>query len=146
MVLRRLLGVAGAFTALGSLLFAVMAASELMGFGDGKTESPVLLALLIFFAATCFCGVWLVRWGFQRQPVEGAAPEDPHQQVRLVLNLAQAHNGELTLLQVASETGLNIEQSRKILEDLVAEGLAQMHVDEEGVMRYRFPDLRRRGG
>lgn len=144
MLMRRLLGVTGGMVALGSLLFVVMAASELLGYGDGKTETPVLMSLLVFFIGTCFCGGWLARWGFQDERPADAPPDDRNAQVRLILNLAKVSGGEVTLLQVASETGLNIDQSRKLLEDLVTEGLAQMQIDEEGVMRYVFPDLRRR--
>ncbi len=68
-------------------------------------------------------------------------PRDRDQQVRMILNLAQQSDGDVTLLQVAAETGLSIEQSRILLEDLVTQGLSQMVVDEDGVMLYAFPDL-----
>lgn len=139
--MRRLVGVLGVGVALISLMFVCMAIGDLCGFGDGKTGKDVLFGLLIFFAGTCVSGGLLARWGFTAPPVPGQ-PQDRDDRIRLILQLAQAQKGQLTLLQVAAETSLSIEESRELLEDLVSQGMAQMQIDEQGVIAYLFPDLR----
>ena len=75
--MRRVLGSLGALVGLGSLLFLVIFVAEIFGFGDGKTEMPVLIGLALFFGGTTACGAWLARWGFTDAPAPDAAPDPP---------------------------------------------------------------------
>ncbi|PKL76981.1 MAG: hypothetical protein CVV27_07530 [Candidatus Melainabacteria bacterium HGW-Melainabacteria-1] len=139
---RVLTGALGVGVLLISLMFMAMAMGDLLGYGKGETETPVLIGLVLFFAGTGVCGAWMTRMGFTTPPSPDDAPTDRGAQIRIILNLAKASQGDVTLLQVATETALSIDQSRVLLEDLVSQGLAQMHIDEQGVVLYDFPDLR----
>lgn len=139
-----LMGILGGGIFLFSLLMSVMFGAQLLGFNalTGEHSPGVVFACLVFFLAAGAAGAWLTRWAFKAPPNPDAPPEDRNGQVRLILNLAKSSTQDLTVLQVASETGLSIDQSRKILEDLVTEGLAQMIIDDEGVILFAFPELR----
>lgn len=142
--MKTILGIGSGLGVLFSLAMVLMYCAELLGFHVlNTTQSPVIVFIcLILFLVIGAGSAWLTRWAFKPERPAGAPPEDSTSQVRLVLNLAQRSGGDLTVLQVASETGLSIEQSRKVLEDLVTEGAAQMNVDDQGVILYDFPELR----
>lgn len=139
--MRMLAGISGALIALFSLMMVVMAIGDLVGMTETKTELPVVFALLIFFIGTTIGGAWLARWGLLRPRSRDEQAADRAALVRQLLKAAQAHQGELTLMQAVAETTLSIEQGRELLEELVAEGMAQMQIDEAGVIVYCFPDF-----
>ncbi len=142
--MKTILGIGSGIVFLFSLLMVCMFGAELFGFHalNGEHSTSVVFACLVFFLATGAGSAWLTRWSFKPERPLDAPPADSHSQVRMVLNLVQRSGGDVTVLQVASETGLSIDQSRKVLEDLVTEGVAQMNVDDEGVILYDFPELR----
>lgn len=142
--MKSVFGIVGGLTFLFSLLMVCLFGAEVLGFDTVQSEQgPALMFVcMVLFIATGAAGAWLTRWGFKAPPNPNAPPEDRNAQVRLILNLAKTSSQDLTVLQVASETGLSIDQSRQILEDLVTEGLAQMIVDDEGVILFSFPELR----
>ncbi|MEZ0372445.1 MAG: hypothetical protein ACAI44_25365, partial [Candidatus Sericytochromatia bacterium] len=86
---------------------------------------------------------WLAFWGLGKPKGSPDEPDPRSVQIRQILSLAKNSAGELTLLQVAAETSLSIDQSRELLEELVTEGISQMSVDEDGVLLYAFPDFQR---
>lgn len=141
MIVRRTLGVAG----VGAGLFSVACMIAVLGFLTGASPSDnapaANLAALVFFLGTTVGSVFLARWGFSNPGPAPGEPDAHSTQVRQVLKVAQAAGGELTLMQVVAETTLSIEQCRGLLESMVSEGLAQMRVDDEGVILYSFPDF-----
>lgn len=60
---------------------------------------------------------------------------------RRVLQLAAAHDGELTASEFALGSQLRIDECRKVLEKFEAMNVARGHVGERGEIRYVFPEL-----
>ncbi len=61
---------------------------------------------------------------------------------RRVITAAAAHGGLITVSQLVLKTGLSIDEAEAILTSLSARGLCVMDLDDEAVVRYRFPELR----
>jgi hypothetical protein len=139
-IMRKGLGVLGVVSSLFSLMFVVFAIADLIG-GNDKTGPDILIGLLVFFAGTCIASAFLARWGFQASKPPGLEL-GKDESIRQILRMAQHQQGELSLLEVAAETQLSIDQSKELLEDLVASRLAQMHIRQDGVMLYVFPEFR----
>lgn len=139
MILRRLLGVAGA----GLGLFSIVCIFA--GWENSHDTLGTKIAVSIFFLSFAIGCAFLARWGFGKPGPDSKQPAVHSAQIREILKVAQASGGEVSLMEVAAETTLSIEESRVFLEELVTEGLAQMDVDEEGVILYRFPDFQYSG-
>ncbi|MBN1697112.1 MAG: hypothetical protein JW881_06335 [Spirochaetales bacterium] len=58
-----------------------------------------------------------------------------------VLRVASGHGGQVTVLQIAHETTLSIEDARAVLDGMVNKGYVQLLVDDNGLLRYEFPDF-----
>ena len=141
-ILRKGLGLIGGGSALFSLMFVAMAIANLLGLQAYESKSAgVDFALLILFSGTTLASFFLARWGFAKTAPPGQQLHKD-EQIRLILNLAQRHQGELSLLEVAAETQLSLEQSKTLLEELVTSQLAQMDIRQDGVMLYVFPEFR----
>lgn len=81
-------------------------------------------------------GVWLLRRSRiqkRRDRIEAAE--------RTLLQLAWHNNGVLTTSTVAMETPLTVQEAREMLELMVTRGLADVDVDGDGVVAYRFREL-----
>lgn len=140
-ILRKGLGLIGGGSALFSLMFVAMAIANLLGMQAYDSKSAgVDFALLILFSGTSLASVFLARWGFARPTAPGLQLHKD-EQIRLILNLAKRHAGELSLLEVAAETQLSLDQSKVLLEELVTSQLAQMDIRSDGVMLYVFPEF-----
>lgn len=141
-ILRKGLGLMGGGSALISLMFVVMAIANLLGMHAYESKSAgVDMALLVMFSGTTVASVFLARWGFAK-PLSPSQSLDKDSQIRQILSLAQRHQGELSLLEVAAETQLSLDQSKVLLEDLVTSQLAQMDIRQDGVLLYIFPEFR----
>ena len=139
--MKPILGVLGIGSALFCLVVLALGLQQTLGLAPTVNSLATNIALLVFFSGITAGSGYLGYWAFGKKSLPEGVPADRDQQVRLILNLAQQSQGDVTLLQVAAETGLSIEQSRILLEDLVTQGLSQMLIDEDGVMLYAFPDL-----
>lgn len=140
--LRKGLGVIGGGSALFSLMFVAMAIANLLGLDAYNSKGPgVDFALLILFSGTALASVLMARWGFQK-PLPPGQLLHKDEQIRLILSLAKRQKGELSLLEVAAETQLSLDQSKLLLEDLVTSQLAQMDIRPDGGMLYVFPEFR----
>lgn len=143
LIVRRVLGAVGLLTGLFSLICVGMGVSYLLGLSPSEDGPVVNVMLTLFFGGVAGACFKMAHWGFKNpKPQTLVDDQDVNKQIRLILNLAQTSQGNVTLLEVAAETGLTIEQSRKQLEELVTQGIAQMTLDDEGVILYSFPDLR----
>jgi hypothetical protein len=58
-----------------------------------------------------------------------------------VLKVAAGHGGNVTVLQIANETSLSIEEARTALDNMAKRGYVQLLVDENGILRYEFPEF-----
>lgn len=133
-IIRRLVGVMG----VGLGLFSLVCVAAGWDGKDGLAMKIGLTLLFLGFGVGC---ALLARWGFA-QPLDGpATPDARSAQLREILKLAQQHHGELSLMAAAAGTTLSLEACRTYLEELVTEGMAQMSVEDDGVILYRFPDF-----
>lgn len=123
-----------------SSFFVVAAIGDLIG-GDGKTSTNVLVALLVFFAATAFAGFRLARSGSQKSAEEAARRAALEDQV--LLRAAEANGGRLTLAEAAAHSGLPVARCKVLLQRLTVEGAAEVGFDPEGSVVYHFPGLGR---
>lgn len=134
--MRRFIGFLGGALA----LFCLTCIIAVAGLHGAYTVGAKIAACIFFLGMAAGFG-FLARWGFRKPGPDQSQPEVHSAQIREILQLAKAAEGELTLMQVAADTTLSIEESRQFLEELVTEGMAQMIVDEAGVILYQFPDF-----
>lgn len=72
-------------------------------------------------------------------PTASPAASPDAERKRAVLELAARERGRLTLLEAAAGCGLTVEEAKATLDRLAAEGRAELHVTEDGVLVYVFP-------
>jgi len=60
---------------------------------------------------------------------------------QMILRLAKENKGILTVSGVALETGLSIEEAKKLLDDFVAKGYAELRTRSNGAQAYIIPDF-----
>ena len=79
------------------------------------------------------------RWGNSSlgQDVQALAEKE-------ILKLARRENGIITPAMAAIDTELTIEKAEKILDKLAGKGYASMHVTDDGMIKYEFPEFMRR--
>lgn len=132
---RKLLGALGVVILLVSLLFLAVFVGQL--FGESKTERPVLIGLVIFFAGTAVAGGLLARSGF-RQPPTSPRLTDFEREHR-ILDRAHALGGRVTVAEIAAECDLSLEDSKRLLDRFAVTGAATVLVTDDGIMVYDFP-------
>ena len=131
------------FGALMALLYSLFAMLMLFAaIGDlfsGDAENPGIVAgLAIFFAITAFFGT---RWGW-RTLNEGkpkAATEEDRQ--KEVLRLAAQNGGQLSVSQLCNMSSLSLDDSQQALDDMMRKQVADIIVDDDGAIFYRFQGL-----
>jgi class 3 adenylate cyclase len=132
---RRVLGMGlsflGFFVSLGMVL-------ALVKHGLSKPELLVILAFLGVFPL-------VVGTRLMRRSVAPPAPV-PLDPVKVILRVAAQAGGEVTLTRLAAETPFNLDELKPLLVRLEAEGIAVLTVREDGVLLYRFPEMRADAG
>jgi len=104
---------------------------------DRTSKSSVpgdVAGLIIAGVLPLALGVWLfwhTRLGASRRAF--AARE------RTVLHLAGQHQGVLTVLQVADESDMTLEQAKAVLDHLYRQSVSELTLAESGELVYRFP-------
>ena len=69
-------------------------------------------------------------------------PEDERtEREKELLRLAKSEQGILTPTVVALHTSLSLQEAEQLLGELSSRGYARVEVDEEGNLRYYFPDF-----
>jgi len=58
-----------------------------------------------------------------------------------ILKLAKIKSGILTPAIAALETDLSIEEAEEVLQTMAKNGIIEMSVEEDGRIKYRFPDF-----
>lgn len=84
----------------------------------------------------------MVWWGgnrIRKSADDRAYARDQHR----ILRLARDRDGNLTVLEVATDLRLTVEKSEEILRELAARGHAEMRISESGMIVYAFPEIER---
>lgn len=116
-------------------LFLILGSS--INIADRKATESVpanVAVLLIAGVLPLVVGVWLflhTQRGASRRALEARE--------QTVLRLASQHHGELTVPQVADESGMTLEQATEVLERLYHKSFTEMTLSDSGEMVYRFP-------
>ncbi len=67
----------------------------------------------------------------------------PEEQERMILQLASARQGVLSVAEIVAESGLSIEKVENQLAHLSAKNITRVEIDENGRIFYLFPDFQR---
>ena len=147
---------------LGAGLLA-MAAVEMVTGGDGTQTRVAYAGQMVVLGAMIWWGLkigWpglgprplvqrIVAWNAARRAAgqdradEAVAAVDPvaAEREQRILGVAEKEQGRVTVLEVASRCDLTSGEAKALLDDLVLRGVAQLHVSEDGVLVYVFPDF-----
>ena len=133
----------GFSAALFSSVFALALVAKL--FSQGRTN-----VLYLFGFALAAVAAWaLARYAFLAAarleppvPATRSAPPKPRAPLPgQVMLLARAAGGRLSATEVAAATGLTVDVSREVLEELIREGVAELWLNDDGGYVYAFPEL-----
>ena len=125
-VVAGLLGVFGLVMIAGVSIQALEGTSKYSRVTDGVLT--VLLGILPLVG-----GVW--RYKRVRQAVTRRAVDDSE---KIVLRLAQRRQGVLTVVEVAANSTLSVEQAKETLDQLNLKGFNEMDVSDAGILVYKF--------
>ena len=125
-VVAALLGVFGLVMIVGVSIQALEGTSKYSMVTDGVLT--VLLGILPLVG-----GVWLYKR--VRQAVTRRTVDDSE---KIVLRLAQRRQGILTVVEVAANSPLSVEQAKETLDQLNLKGFNEMDVSDAGIIVYKF--------
>lgn len=117
-------------TAIFSACFILIFTSILFDEEEGDTSGTI--AAMAIFTGTLAVGAYMVRVSHRQRD---------EKREKQILQLAADKSGRVTAEEVAMLSNLNVETSRKILDDLYLQGAAQLQVTAEGVIEYVFSGL-----
>jgi hypothetical protein len=75
---------------------------------------------------------------------EDRGPDDTvseHMVEQAILRSAKNNGGFTTPTEVALESSISIERAREALDYLVSKGFAEIRINKNGIILYRFPDI-----
>ncbi len=136
---RSCLGLVGIFWTASCLFFA---SAGVISFFEGDS---IGIPMAVLFLGLSVAGVAMVYKGFKRT--------DPNQlsanaKERLVLEVARAHQGEVTVEELGVDTDLSVRECKAILDELAESGSCDAWVGRNGETIYVFrgflPDGRAR--
>jgi hypothetical protein len=104
---------------------------------DAEQREGAGAALAFFGLPPTVLGAWLV-WDL-RQHQQQSSEALLQQQEQQFLRLLQAHGGELTVIQFATETQMSLEDSKEFLDQQAKFLNASFDVSDTGAIVYRFP-------
>jgi hypothetical protein len=162
---RGIFGALGIVVALFGTLFLVFFVSEFATGGNGRTQPPVYVGLIVFFGGVTASGAYLFWHMLLRRPAaSGAArpgvgssgrahraagqqttspadgpPATAAERERRVLRLAEAEHGRVTIPEVAARCTMTLDESKRELDRLVLHQVAEIQVTASGVLVYVFP-------
>jgi hypothetical protein len=152
--MRIVFGVLGVIIALFSLILVTVALVELLGWKDGKTETSILAGIFVGFSGATLCGAYL-SWRMFRHPAgvptsampvrrqvvaPRSAPVDAIAEKR-VLAIAVGLGGRITVTEAAARCDLTVPESRRVLDRLVSQGVAEMLIAADGTIVYAILGL-----
>jgi CRP-like cAMP-binding protein len=134
----------------GGSALLVLALVMLLGFfrSDADTGSFATLgALLVAVGLPALGGMALLRRRLRSHRSSGDRTERLRQQTleAEILRLAGRHEGKLTAVEVASDLGVRVEEAKRVLDELMVRGQADIEVTDSGVLVYRFHDIEHLG-
>jgi hypothetical protein len=116
----------------GIVLIAGVSIQFLEGTSKYSTVTDVLLTILLGILPLGY-GVWLYRR--VRQAVTRRTVDDSE---KIVLRLAKRRQGVLTVVEVAANSTLSVEQAKATLDQLNLKGFNEMDVSDAGIIVYKF--------
>src|SRR6266487_3648391 len=114
----------------------VMLAGVCIGILEGTSKYSLVtdMVLTILFGIlplACSVGLYKrIRRAVTRRTVEDSE--------KIVLQLAQKHHGALTVVDVAANSALTLEQAKETLDQLNSKGINEMDVSDAGIIVYKF--------
>jgi predicted transcriptional regulator len=60
---------------------------------------------------------------------------------RVILRLAKANKGILTVSELALSANITVDEARKVLDAMVSKGFAELRVRKSGTLVYTIPDF-----
>lgn len=136
--MRTLLGILGVVVALFSALFVVGAIFNLLSPDPAGGLGGQIFAL-IFFLVPGLLGAYLAWQNLRPRPTRPRLTERDREQ--LVLDLADAQGGRVTVAQVAARCDLGIDEAKAVLDRMAVHGVADLQVTDEGGLVYVFRGL-----
>lgn len=124
-----------AMQALGGLITVAITVAQGVQRGNWNTE-PLSVGLVLILTAQLF---W---WGGALINRSADRKRYAQYQHRL-LKLAREKDGNLTVLEAATDGRMTVEKAEEILRELSARGHAEMRVSESGLIVYYFPEIAR---
>ncbi len=80
-----------------------------------------------------------VKVGSQTQDSAFKKPITKVEKENQILNKAKKLGGKVTPVEIASETGFSIDESKKMLDNFVKQGYVSNEITQSGVILYVFP-------
>ena len=114
----------------------VILAGVCIGIVEGTSKYSLvtdLLLTILFGILPIVCGIGLYKR--IRQAVTRRTVEDRE---KIVLQLAKTHRGTLTVVDVAANSALTLEQAKGTLDQLNIKGFNEMDVSDAGIIVYKF--------
>ncbi|MBX7223218.1 MAG: hypothetical protein K1Y36_25105 [Blastocatellia bacterium] len=139
--MRILAGIFGVIVTLISAMFVVMAIGDLI-FGS-KTQTSVLLGLLVFFGGTGLAGAFLAKFGFRKK--EAGSQLSDFEKEQRILSYASACGGVVTVPNVSLHCHLSLAETQSMLDAMTHTGAAELRVNDDGSFCYLFRGFLRSG-
>lgn len=124
---------------LGTLCFfsLLIAAAGASSFGRAGDYILDMVMIILFTGLAIFSGILTWR-RIQAGKGTGLTPGDKE---KLILDLAQANSGRLTLGEIATATPFDLKEAGAIMDELMKSGAADLQIASNGARVYVFPDF-----
>lgn len=126
------MGFAGLSVVAVSLFFVAAAISDLF---TGTDNPGVMVGMAVLFGVTAFGGGLASYLGFRKAPNKEL---DPRNIERTILGVARDLQGEVTVEEVALNTPLTVAECKKLLDDMVSHGAAELGLGRNDETMYVF--------
>lgn len=114
-----------------SLFFVMAALGEIVK--GSKTSFGVLAGILVFFLITTAGGIYLIKNNILKEKKTWSQKREKE-----IIELAKSKEGMITVAEVASETNMDFEDSKKVLDELCNKGFSDIKISEKGSIVYVF--------
>ena len=113
-----------------------------IGFGIGFFAfgiSWMVFPMLLLGALPLTIGLFKVAKNFSdRLQARKRRPQELEQRI---LESASSLGGRVTVVQIATQTGISLDEASAILDEMTKKGYLLQHILETGVLQYEFPSL-----
>lgn len=138
-ILYKAIGIANLGVSLFFILVSIKAIQDILSGSASHSPEGKILGLVFVLAVVIITGyaAWKTLYKDARKRKQQSQDEKLHQ----IMELARQRKGHLSALEAAMDTGLEIEESKALLELLVDKGLALMDINEHAAIIFNFPDF-----